>query len=101
VAEGEWLVVGRIRLNRRTGDVFVGTRRISLTPGELAVLKLLMTRGGHGVTRDAIRAASSTGTEGEPVPDPDVILAELRRKTGISGRGQGVRQERTLVYFFG
>jgi hypothetical protein len=99
--EGEWLVVGRIRLNRRTGDVFVGARRILLTPGEFAVLQLLMTRGGHGVTRDAIRAASSTGADDEPVPDPDDILAELRRKTGISGRGQGVRQERTLVYFFG
>jgi hypothetical protein len=99
--EGEWLVVGRIRLNRRTGDVFVGARRILLTPGEFAVLQLLMTRGGHGVTRDAIRAASSTGADDEPVPDPDAILAELRRKTGISGRGQGVRQERTLVYFFG
>ena len=100
-SEGEWLVVGRIRLNRRTGEVFAGTRRISLTPGEFGVLKLLMTRGGHGVTRDAIRAASSTGNDGEDAPDPDAILAELRRKTGISGRGSGVRQERALVYFFG
>ena len=101
MSEGEWLVAGRIRLNRRTGEVFAGTRRISLTPGELGVLKLLMTRGGHGVTQDAIRAASSTGAEGEEVPDPEAILAELRRKTGIRGRGQGVRQERALVYFFG
>jgi hypothetical protein len=100
-SEGEWLTVGRIRLNRRTGEVFAGTRRISLTPSELGVLKLLMTRGGHGVTRDAIRAASSTGPAGEDVPDPDAILAELRRKTGIRGRGQGVRQERAPVYFFG
>jgi hypothetical protein len=29
------------------------------------------------------------------------MLAELRRKTGILGRGRGVRRERTLVYFFG
>jgi DNA-binding response OmpR family regulator len=100
-SEGEWLVVGRIRLNRRTGEVFGGTRRISLTPSEFAVLKLLMTRGGHGVTRDAIRAASRTGTNGEEVPDPDALLDELRRKTGIRGRGQGVRQERAPVYFFG
>jgi hypothetical protein len=100
-SESEWLAVGRVRLNRLTGEVFAGTRRISLTPGEFEVLKLLMTRGGHGVTRDAIRAASSTGNNGEDVPDPDAILAELRRKTGISGRGQGVRQERAHVYFFG
>jgi hypothetical protein len=98
---GEWLVVGRIRLSHRSGEVFAGTRRISLTPGEFAVLELLMTRGGHGVTRDAIRAAASTGKNGEEAPDPDAILAELRRKTGIRGRGQGMRQERALVYFFG
>jgi hypothetical protein len=100
-SEDEWLVVGRIRLNRRTGHVFAATRRISLTPSEFAVLQLLMTRGGHGVTRDAILAASTAGTDSDDVPDPDAVLAELRRKTGISGRGQGVRQERALVYFFG
>ncbi len=100
-SEDEWLVVGRIRLNRRTGHVFSATRRISLTPSEFAVLQLLMTRGGHGVTRDAILAASTTGNDSDDVPDPDAVLAELRRKTGIRGRGQGVRQERALVYFFG
>jgi hypothetical protein len=100
-SEDEWLVVGRIRLNRRTGHVYAATRRISLTPSEFAVLQLLMTRGGHGVTRDAILAASTAGTDSDDVPDPDAVLAELRRKTGIRGRGQGVRQERALVYFFG
>jgi DNA-binding response OmpR family regulator len=98
---GEWLVVGRIRLRRGTGEVFAGTRRISVTPVEFAVLELLMTRGGHGVTRDAISAAARTGKNGDELPDPEAILAELRRKTGIRGRGQGVRQERALVYFFG
>jgi hypothetical protein len=104
----EWLVVGRVRLSRRTGDVFSGTRRISLSPAQFAVLELLMTRGGHGVTRDAIRAAAAaTGANGEEAPDLDSVedldafVAELRRKTGISGRGQGVRQERANVYFFG
>jgi hypothetical protein len=102
----EWLVVGRVRLSRRTGDVYSGTRRISLTPAQFAVLELLMTRGGHGVTRDAIRAAI-TGSNGSQTPelddveDLDAFLAELRRKTGIRGRGQGVRQERANVYFFG
>jgi DNA-binding response OmpR family regulator len=106
--QDEWLVVGRVRLSRRTGDVFSGTRRISLSPAQFAVLELLMTRGGHGVTRDAIRAAAAaTGSNGEEAPDLDNVedldafVAELRRKTGISGRGQGVRQERANVYFFG
>jgi hypothetical protein len=97
----QWLVVDRLRLNRSTGEVFSGPRRITLTPGEFAVLELLMTDGGHGVTRDAISAAASPGTNGEGPSDPDAILEELRRKTGIRGRRRGVRSERTLVYFLG
>jgi hypothetical protein len=97
----EWLVVDRLRLNRWTGEAFSGPRRISLTPGELAVLELLMTGGSHGVTREAIQAAAAPTSNGEEEPDPDAILAELRRKTGIGGRGRGVRSERALVYFLG
>jgi two-component system response regulator MprA len=95
------LVAGRIRLSRNTGEVFSGTRRVLLTRSEFAVLELLMTRGGQGVTRDAIRAATRSEDNGEEAPDLDVILTELWRKTGIRGRGQGMRKERALVYFFG
>ncbi len=98
---GEWLVVDRLRLNRSTHEVFSGSRRITLTAAEFAVLELLMTSGGHGVTRDAIHAAAGPEGNGEEAPDLDGVLAELRRKTGIRGRGRGVRSERTLVYFFG
>jgi hypothetical protein len=101
VEADEWLVAGRIRLSRTTGEVFSGARRVALTPTELAVLELLMTRGGQGVTRDAIRATIGSEDNGHDTADLDVTLAELRRKTGIRGRRQGVRQERTLVYFFG
>jgi hypothetical protein len=101
VAAGDWLVVDRLRLNRNTHEVFSASRRITLTAAEFAVLELLMTGGGHGVTRDAIHAAAFPDGIGEEAPDLDGILAELRRKTGIRGRGRGVRSERTLVYFFG
>jgi len=101
VDSADWLVVGRLRLSRSAGEVFSGSRRISLTRAEFAVLELLMTRGGHGVTQDAIRAAaaSTNGNGGEPL-DLDDLLAELRRKTGLQGRGRGMRSERALVYFF-
>jgi DNA-binding response OmpR family regulator len=94
-------VVGRLRLSRRTGEVFSGARRLSLTSAQFAVLELLMARGAHGVTRDAIHAAASTESNGEEPVDLDAFLAELRHKTGIRGRGRGVRQERANVYFFG
>ena len=90
-----------LRLNRRTHEVFSGSRRITLTTAEFAVLELIMTSGGHGVTRDAIHAAACPGGNGGEAPDLDGLVAELRRKTGIRGRGRGVRSERTLVYFFG
>jgi hypothetical protein len=101
VDASDWLVVDRLRLNRRTHEVFSGSRRITLTAAEFAVLELLMTSGGHGVTRDAIHAAASPVGNGGEASDLDRLVAELRRKTGIRGRGRGVRSERTLVYFFG
>jgi hypothetical protein len=86
VDASDWLVVDRLRLNRRTHEVFSGSRRITLTAAEFAVLELLMTSGGHGVTRDAIHAAACPVGNGGEAPDLDRLVAELRRKTGIRGR---------------
>jgi DNA-binding response OmpR family regulator len=47
----EQLVVGKLRLNRLTRRVTVGTREIELTPMELKLLEHLMLRAGQIVTR--------------------------------------------------
>ena len=99
--EPEWLVAGDLRLRRTTGEVWSGNHQVALTPAELGVLELLMTSGGQGVTTEAIMTASGLDEDSDEWADPDAIVAQLRRKTGIRGRGQAVRKERVLLYFFG
>lgn len=88
-------------MRRSTGEVWSGNHQVSLTPAELGVLELLMTNGGRGVTTDAIIAAAGLDEDSGEVVDPDAIVAQLRRKTGVRGRGQAVRKERVLLYFLG
>ena len=83
-------------MQRSTGQVIAHGREVSLTRPELGVLELLLRSGSDGVTPEAIKAAAGDGAG-----DPDAIVAQLRRKTGVRGRGQGVRKERVLLYFLG
>jgi DNA-binding response OmpR family regulator len=92
----DWLTSGDLRMRRSTGQVIAHGREVSLTRPELGVLELLLRSGGDGVTPEAIKAAAGDGEH-----DPDAIVAQLRRKTGVRGRGQGVRKERVLLYFLG
>ena len=92
----DWLTSGDLRMQRSTGQVIAHGREVSLTSPELGVLELLLRSGTDGVTPDAIKAAAGDGAG-----DPDAIVAQLRRKTGVRGRGQGVRKERVLLYFLG
>jgi DNA-binding response OmpR family regulator len=84
-----------------TGEVLVGGYPVALTPAELAVLELLMTNRGHGVTTEAIVEAARLDESSDEWTDPDAIVARLRRKTRVRGRGQAVRKERVQLYFFG
>ena len=87
---------GDLRMQRSTGQVISHGREVSLSRPELGVLELLLRSGSDGVTPEAIKAAAGDGAG-----DPDAIVAQLRRKTGVRGRGQGVRKERVLLYFLG
>ena len=84
-----------------TGEVWAGGHQVVLTPAELAVLELLMKNRGQGVTTEAIIEAAQLDETSTEWDDPDAIVTQLRRKTGIRGRGQSVRKERVLLYFFG
>jgi DNA-binding response OmpR family regulator len=88
-------------MHSATGEVWAGTRQVVLTPAELAVLELLMKNRGQGVTTEAIVEAANLDAGSDEGDDPDAIVAKLRRKTGIRGRGPSVRKERVQLYFFG
>jgi hypothetical protein len=90
--EPDWVTSGDLSLCRSTGQVFANGREVSLTASEFGALELLITGGNDGVARDALQAA--VGDQ-----DPDVVVAQLRRKTGQRGRATAMRRERVLRYF--
>jgi hypothetical protein len=99
--EPEWLESGDLRMCPSTGQVLASGREVSLTAAELGVLELLLTSGNEGVTPEAIKAAAGVGDDDGEEVDPDAIVVQLRRKTGLRGRNSGMRKERVLLYFFG
>jgi hypothetical protein len=100
-AEPEWLESGDLRMCPSTGAVIANGREVSLTAAELGVLELLLTSGNEGVTPEAIKAAAGAGDDDGEEVDPDAIVLQLRRKTGLRGRNTGMRKERVLLYFLG
>jgi hypothetical protein len=93
-----WIVAGNLRVSPALGEVWCGEREIALSPSELRVLELLVTSGDRGVTREAIVAAGELDDSAGP-DAVDAIVTQVRRKTGIRGRGHAVRKERVVTYF--
>jgi DNA-binding response OmpR family regulator len=85
-------------VDRATGEVWSGDHKVDLTPTELRVLELLITNAEHGVTREALVEAGELDEGGGP-DAVDAIVTQVRRKTGIRGRGHAVRKERVVTYF--
>jgi hypothetical protein len=93
-----WIVAGDLRLSTARGEVWCGERKIALSPSELRVLELLITGGDRGVTREEIIEAGELDDAAGP-DAVDAIVTQVRRKTGIRGRGHAVRKERVVTYF--
>jgi DNA-binding response OmpR family regulator len=86
-------------MSRTLGEVWSGERKVALSPVELGVLELLITSGERGVTREAIVEVGELDESDAPGA-VDAIVASVRRKTGIRGRGHAtVRKERVTTYF--
>ena len=101
--DADWLEVGPLRLSPTRREAWSGASQLQLTAAELNVLEVLMRSQGAGVTADAITVAAHAAddvAEDERV-DPDQLLAQLRRKLSVRGRGPAVRKERVVMYFFG
>lgn len=99
--DSQWLVSGRLRMCPATGEVLMGRRRANLDPRELRVLQLLITKGGKGLTAQSIVEAAGLEFDGDDQMAANAIITQVRLKTGMRGRGQTVRHERVLTYFFG
>jgi hypothetical protein len=95
----EWIVAGDLRVSPTRGEAWSGDRRVDLTPAELRVLELLITSGDRGVTREELAEAGELDDSRVGPDAVDAIVTQVRRKTGIRGRGHAVRKERVVTYF--
>jgi hypothetical protein len=95
----EWIAAGDLRVSRALGEAWCGDRKVDLTPAELRVLELLITSGDRGVTREALAEAGELDDDGVGPNAVEAVLTQVRRKTGIRGRGHAVRKERVVTYF--
>jgi hypothetical protein len=95
----EWIAAGDLRVSPTLGEAWCGDRKVDLTPSEFRVLELLITSGDHGVTREELVEAGDLDDEGVGPDAVDAIVTQVRRKTGIRGRGHAVRKERVVTYF--
>ena len=95
----EWIAAGDLRVSRTLGEAWCGDRKVDLNAAELRVLELLITSGDRGVTREELVEASELDDDRAGPDAVEAILTQVRRKTGIRGRGHAVRKERVVTYF--
>ncbi len=93
----EQITCGRLTLNTRTQDAFVGDERIELTSREYALLEYLSRRGGAVVSRQEI-AEHVWDHRYDPTTNViDVYVQRLRRKID-RGRDSFIRTRRGAGY---
>lgn len=97
-AESENILVGNIRLNTTTREVWLDEAAVGLTTAEFDLLEMLMRAAGRVVSRDEITAALF---EREATPYDrflDVHISHLRKK--LEGGRSLIRTVRGVGYVF-
>ncbi|MGC4008486.1 MAG: response regulator transcription factor [Pseudomonas sp.] len=82
---GDEVACGQLRYDRGTQTLFRNGRAVDLSPREGALLRALMQRPGHGVTKERLLALVFAGGEDVQPDAIEVIVHRLRRKIAHSG----------------
>jgi two-component system response regulator CpxR len=93
------VVVGHIRIDPRTREVWIGDTRAPLTTTEFDILDLLMRAAGRVVSRDEIAAILYHRTKAPLERTVDVHVSHLRKKIEQPGRPL-LRTIRGVGYLF-
>jgi len=96
--ESEDIIIGNIRLNPTTREVWLDDAVVDLTAAEFDLLEMLMRAAGRVLSRDEITAALF---EREATPYDrflDVHISHLRKK--LEGAGSLIRTVRGVGYVF-
>ena len=92
----EELACGALHYDKRSGIFLHAGRPLDLSPRESALLRGLITRPGHGVTRDRLFALVFAAGETAQTDALEVIVHRLRRK--IAGTGVEIMTLRGVGY---
>ena len=76
---------GRLRLDRSSGAVFRDQRLLDLSPRESALLRVLMAKPGHAVTKERLHALVFSEGEAVNTEAVEVIVHRVRRKIADTG----------------
>lgn len=91
-------VVGRIALDRETGNILFEDGNISLSPAERRLLALLMRRAGSVVSKNLIECQVQ-GTEHPNTPNAvEQLVSRLRKSLSRSRSGVDVKTIRGIGY---
>ncbi|NRF65473.1 response regulator [Aquincola sp. S2] len=90
------LACGALRYDKRAGIFLHETKPLDLSPRESALLKALIARPGHGVTRDRLFALVFAAGETVQPDALEVIVHRLRRK--LAGTGVEIMTLRGVGY---
>ena len=90
------LSCGSLKLDKSSGIFFCEHRPLNISPREGAVLKALIARPGHGVTRERLHALVFSAGETVQADALEVIVHRLRRK--IADMGVGILTLRGVGY---
>ncbi len=90
------LCCGALRYDKRSSVFFREGKPVDLSPRESALLKALIARPGHGVTRERLFALVFDAGETAQLDALEVIVHRLRRK--IAGSGVEIMTLRGVGY---
>lgn len=77
--------VGSLRLDRDSGAIYNGGEVMDLTPRELALLRTLMARPGHAVSKERLFELVFPGETQVQYEAVEVVVYRLRKKLAATG----------------
>lgn len=83
--EGPSYTVGLLRYDRDGGAIYKGNEVLELTPRELALLRVLMAKPGHAVSKERLFELVFPGEAEVQYEAVEVVVYRLRKKLASTG----------------
>jgi DNA-binding response OmpR family regulator len=98
VAQAQELSLANVRLAMDSGEVTVGAARLEVPRRELAVMRMLMRRAGHLVTREALESGMYDFSREIESNALEAAVSRLRRRLAGAGAEVEILAQRGSGY---